>query len=172
MRNNLIILTLAQLLLILLFSVFFIFLHWMPRAEAFIYRYMLFRILPIVGAVIVYVIAGKLMTMKGFIDTLVFWIVPAAFWGLLLAVAYFGGGADAFMRGPFRSLWRFPLDVFMLPQVAAMGLLKLKYDPSVQMIFAMIPQTITAVIAWIGLRRYRKMKAYRERRRERREERR
>lgn len=163
MRNNLIVFGIVQLSLILLISVFFIALHRMPGVEHFFYAHRFFRVLFVALIFLAYLGAGKLMTVHGVLETFVFWLVPAMIWSVFLAIAYLGGGSEAFMRGPFRSLWRFPVDALMLPQVATMGLLQLRYDPEIQIIFAFVPQTMAAIVAWIGVGRYHKRKTRRRR---------
>lgn len=171
MRSNLLILTLAQLLLILVFSVIGIALHYVPVLENFLYSYMIFRILPIILIVAVYIGAGKLMTVKSYAEMLNLLLIPLVFWGVFMTVAFFGAGSEAFLRGPFRSMWRFPMDVTMLPQVISMGLLRLPYEPKIHLAFALIPQALSGIVAWYGMRRYRKLATLRRRRAEREERR-
>lgn len=171
MRSNLLILTLAQLLLILVFSVIGIALHYVPVLENFLYSYMIFRILPIILIVAVYIGAGKLMTVKSYAEMLNLLLIPLVFWGVFMTVAFFGGGSEAFLRGPFRSMWRFPMDVTMLPQVISIGLLRLPYEPKIHLVFAFIPQALSGIVAWYSMRRYRKLATLRRRRAEREERR-
>lgn len=171
MRSNLLIFTLTQILLILLFSVISIALHYVPDLEKFLHSYTIFRIVPVILMIVIYMIAGKFMSVRSYSDMLNLLFIPLALWCAFMVIAYFGGGSDVFLRGPFRSMWRFPLDVTMLPQVISMGLLRLPYEPKIHLAFAVIPQALSGIVAWYGMRRYRKLAALRRRRAERKERR-
>ena len=165
MRTNGRIFAATQAVMILLCSVIAIALHHAPLLEGFLYRHIIFRIAAVLAVGAVYVGAGKLMRLRSFVDVLSLLFVPAVFWGVLMVAAYFGGGSDAFLRGPFRSMWRFPLDIAMLPQVVVMGLLRLRYTPQIHMAFAFVAQIAMILAAWKRMLHYRRRVAKRNRRR-------
>lgn len=163
MRNNLLIFTMAQLFLILIYSVFLIYLHLSPTLEGAIYGHTLFRLIPVVLTVLVYLFVGRFMNVKGLTDGILILVLPALIWGICLAVAYFGGGAEGFVRGAFRSLWRFPADVTMLPQMAAVSLLRLKPMTAIYAAAALIPQCLALLSAARGPVTYRRRRSLRRR---------
>ena len=82
MRNNLLIFTMAQLFLILIYSVFLIYLHLSPTLEGAIYGHTLFRLIPVVLTVLVYLFVGRFMNVKGLTDGILILVLPALIWGI------------------------------------------------------------------------------------------
>lgn len=156
MRNNLLIFTLGQFLLILIFSVFLIYLHLSSAVEGVVYDHFALRLIPVIFTSAAYLFMGKFMNVKGFTDGLLTLLLPALIWGVFLAIAYYGGGNEGFVRGAFRSLWRFPADVTMLPQMAALSLLRLEHNPAVYAGCAVIPQALATLVAALGPAKYRR----------------
>lgn len=156
MRNNLLIFTLGQFLLILIFSVFLIYLHLSSAVEGVVYDHFVLRLIPVIFTIAAYLFMGKFMNVKGFTDGLLTLLLPALIWGVFLAIAYFGGGNEGFVRGAFRSLWRFPADVTMLPQMAAVSLMRLKQTPAVYAVCALLPQALATLTAALGPAKYRR----------------
>lgn len=156
MRNNLIIFALGQFLLILIFSVFLIYLHLSPAVEGVVYDHFALRLIPVIFTIAAYLFMGKFMNVKGFTDGLLTLLLPALIWGVFLSIAYFGGGNEGFVRGAFRSLWRFPADVTMLPQTAAVSLMRLKQTPAVYAVCALLPQALATLAAALGPAKYRR----------------
>lgn len=156
MRNNLLIFTLGQFLLILIFSVFLIYLHLSSAVEEVVYDHFALRLIPVIFTIAAYLFMGKFMNVKGFTDGLLTLLLPALIWGVFLAIAYYGGGNEGFVRGAFRSLWRFPADVTMLPQMAALSLLRLEHSPAVYAGCAIIPQALATLAAALGPVKYRR----------------
>lgn len=163
MRNNLLIFSLAQLFLILIYAVVLIYLHLSPTLEGVIYGHFFLRLIPVVLTLVVYLIVGRFMNVKAFTDGILVLVLPAVIWGICLTMAYFGGGAEGFGRGAFRSLWRFPADVTMLPQMAAVSLLRLKQTTAVYAASAVIPQCLALVSAARGPATYRRRRSNRRR---------
>ena len=156
MRNNLLIFALGQFLLILIFSVFLIYLHLSPAVEGVVYDHFVLRLIPVIFTIAAYLFMGKFMNVKGFTDGLLTLLLPALIWGVFLAIAYFGGGNEGFVRGAFRSLWRFPADVTMLPQMAVLSLLRLEHSTAVYAGCAIIPQALATLAAALGPAKYRR----------------
>lgn len=156
MRNNLLIFTLGQFLLILIFSVFLIYLHLSSAVEEVVYDHFALRLIPVIFTIAAYLFMGRFMNVKGFTDGLLTLLLPALIWGVFLAIAYYGGGNEGFVRGAFRSLWRFPADVTMLPQMAALSLLRLEHSPAVYAGCAIIPQALATLVAALGPAKYRR----------------
>ena len=156
MRNNLLIFSLAQLFLILIYAVVLIYLHLSPTLESAVYGHFFLRLIPAVLTALVYLIVGRFMNVKGLTDGMLVLVLPAVIWGICLAMAYFGGGAEGFVRGAFRSLWRFPADVTMLPQMAAVSLMRLKQTPAVYAVCALLPQALATLTAALGPAKYRR----------------
>ena len=155
MRNNLLIFALGQFFLILIFSVFLIYLHLSSAVEEVVYDHFALRLIPVIFAAAIYLFLGKFMNVRGFTDSLLTLLLPALIWGIFLAIAHFGGGNESFVRGAFRSLWRFPADVTMLPQMAALSLLRLNQSPAVYAGCAIIPQVLSILAAAKGPAKYR-----------------
>ncbi|MDY3117922.1 MAG: hypothetical protein SOW18_00095 [Peptoniphilus sp.] len=155
MRNNLLIFVIVQLFLALITSVLLIYLHLAPALEGVIYGHFSMRLIPVILVICVYLFAGKFMNVKGVTDGLLLLFLPALIWGVFLVIGYFGGGSEGFLRGAFRSLWRFPVDIAMLPQMAAASLLRLKQTPAVYAALAIIPQGLALLAAATGPLKYR-----------------
>ncbi|MDQ0508990.1 hypothetical protein QO008_001463 [Peptoniphilus ivorii] len=161
MRNNAVLFIVVHALNILMVSAFLILLHFAPPLERLFYGSMVFR-LPIALLLFApYVAAGKFFSKSPVTDTIALWIVPAILWALLLGIAYFGGGGETFLRGPFRSLWRLPADTLMLPQIAAIRLLRLVPKPAVYAAFCVLPQTAALFVAAVDDLRYQRRKRQR-----------
>lgn len=163
MRNNLLIFSLAQLFLILIYAVVLIYLHLSPTLESAVYSHYFLRLIPAVLTALVYLIVGRFMNVKGLTDGILILVLPAVIWGICLAMAYFGGGAEGFVRGAFRSLWRFPADITMLPQMAVVSLLRLKQTTVVYAASAVIPQCLALLVAARGPVTYRRRRDFRRR---------
>ena len=163
MRNNLLIFSLAQLLLILIYAVVLIYLHLSPTLEGAVYGHFFLRLIPAALTLAVYLIVGRPMNVRTLTDGILVLVIPALVWGICLAMAYFGGGAEGFVRGAFRSLWRFPADITMLPQMAAVSLLRLKQTTAVYGASAIIPQCLALLTAARGPVTYRRRRSIRRR---------
>lgn len=150
---------------VIIMFLFVLLINFNQGISEILYGNFLFKVVLSLIPIIIYFLFGKLMSKKqNKLSDFFTGILIVAGFAFLFFIAYFGLGNKIYSLPVSGSMWKMPLDLFMLPQIFILKLFRLKYSFLTLLISALVPGIIYSISIKLSKKKLDRRKRIRERR--------